>query len=97
MQSRVRFVGRDDWTSMDQGRHAIVIVRTRDGRSLESDVWHQAMSRSELEDKFRDLVEPRFGAARAGEITEMCNALPDAATIRSLMGAIGRKDEPREA
>ena len=25
MQERIRFVGREDWTGMDQGRHAIVI------------------------------------------------------------------------
>ena len=64
MQPRITFVGRDDWTGMEQGRHAIVIVRTCEGRTFEEEVWHQPMTCAELEHKFGALVGPTFGAAR---------------------------------
>lgn len=85
MQSRIKFVGREDWTGMEQGRHAIVIVRTTDGRHFEEEVWHRPMDRDELDAKFRGLVEPRFGSARTTELRELCRALPAARSIRPLV------------
>jgi 2-methylcitrate dehydratase PrpD len=85
MRSRIKFVGREDWTGMDQGRHAIVMVRTTDGRRFEEDVWHAPMTREELDEKFRGLVEPRLGSSRAAAIRELCQALPAAKSIRPLV------------
>jgi 2-methylcitrate dehydratase PrpD len=85
MEQRVRFVGREDWTDMDQGRHAIVILRTRDGQTFEEEVWHQPMTRADLEEKFRGLVEPRFGAAKTAHLKELLDGLESAASIRPLM------------
>lgn len=85
MQGRVRFVGRDDWTGMEQGRHAIVKVRTRDGRAFEEDTWFKPMDRAELAAKFSELVTPRFGAERTARLQKTLldiEALPD---IKMLM------------
>jgi 2-methylcitrate dehydratase PrpD len=85
INERIKFVGREDWTGMEQGRHAIVIIRTRDGRTLEKEVWHQPMTRPELEEKFLGLVEPRIGKANAAKLHDLCQQLTDAKTIRPLM------------
>lgn len=85
MQQRVRFVGREDWTGMEQGRHAIVTVRTRDGRSFEEDVWHQPMNRAELERKFHELVEPKFGRDKTAHLQSLLSEMEAAASIRPLM------------
>lgn len=88
MQSRIRIVGREDWTGMEQGRHAIVVVRTRDGREIEREVWHEPMTPAELEEKFEGLVGPKFGAERAAELKALCAGLPTAGSIRPLMEAM---------
>jgi len=85
MQQRVRFVGREDWTGMEQGRHAIVTVRTRDGRSFEEEVWHQPMNRAELERKFHELVEPKFGRNKTAHLQSLLSEIEAAASIRPLM------------
>lgn len=85
MQQRVRFVGREDWTGMEQGRHAIVTLRTRDGRSFEEEVWHQPMTHAELERKFHDLVEPKFGPDQTARLQRLLNEVETAASIRPLM------------
>jgi 2-methylcitrate dehydratase PrpD len=89
MSGRIRFVGREDWTGMNQGHHAIVIVRTTDGRSFEREVWHQPMTRSELEQKCEGLITPRFGAKRATEIKAVCDEVGGAQSIRPLMALLG--------
>src|SRR6185436_740771 len=61
MQQRVRFVGREDWKDLEAGRHAIVTIRTRGGKTLAEEVWHQPMTGAELDRKFDELVTPRFG------------------------------------
>ncbi|QJP12319.1 MmgE/PrpD family protein [Starkeya sp. ORNL1] len=88
MQSRIKFVGREDWTGMNQGRHAIVIVRTRDGRVFNEDVWHQPLDRAALEDKFRGLVTPMFGEDRSAQLKTFCDQLTTAESIRPLMKAL---------
>ena len=85
MQERIRFVGREDWTGMDQGRHAIVIIRTNDGRTLEEEVWHKPMTRAELERKFTDLVVPKFGRDKAARLQSLLQGLETAASVRPLM------------
>lgn len=84
MQGRIKFVGRDDWTGMEQGRHAIVKVRTRDGRAVEEDTWFKPMERAELAAKFNELVEPRFGAGRTAKLEKSLleiEALPNIGTL----------------
>ena len=86
MQKRVKFVGRDDWKDMEQGRHAIVIIRTRGGHTYEEDFWHQPMDRTDLESKFHCLVERKFGADRTARLQEMLlKELETAASVRPLM------------
>ena len=52
MQARVKFVGREDWNSMEAGHHAIVTIRTSAGKTLEEEVWHRPMTREELDAQF---------------------------------------------
>jgi 2-methylcitrate dehydratase PrpD len=85
MQDRVKFVGRDDWTGMEHGRHAIVIVRTRDGRKFEEETWFTPMDRAELAAKFNELVEPRFGAGRTAQLQNSLLDIEALPNIKSLM------------
>ena len=89
MQSRVKFVGREDWTDMEAGRHAIVTICTRAGRSHTEEVWHQPMSGVELERKFDQLAVPRLGTARSARVAKLLKGLDDAASIQPLMLELG--------
>jgi 2-methylcitrate dehydratase PrpD len=88
MQERIKFVGREEWTSMEQGRHAIVIIRTRKGQIFEEEVWHKGMERGDLEEKFRGLVEPKFGAQRMVGLQQMLDGIASAPSVRPLMQAL---------
>lgn len=84
MQQRVKFVGREDWTGMDQGRHAIVIVRTGRG-TFEEEVWHKPMERADLQQKFGELVTPKFGAEKTARLQKLLFEIESMASIRPLM------------
>jgi 2-methylcitrate dehydratase PrpD len=85
MIDRIRFVGRDEWTGMEHGRHAVVIVRTRDGKTFEEDTWFEPMTRGELAAKFDELVTPRFGAARTDRLQRTLLELAALPNVKSLM------------
>ncbi len=89
MQQRVKFVGREDWKSMEAGRHAIVTIRTRAGKVLSKEVWHQPMDAGELDHKFDALVVPRFGVEKSTRITKLLKGLESAASIQPLMLDLG--------
>jgi 2-methylcitrate dehydratase PrpD len=84
MQQRIKFVGREDWTGMDQGRHAIVIIRTGRG-TFEEEVWHQPMNRADLEQKFQELVIPKFGPEKTTRLQKLLLGIETATSIRPLM------------
>ena len=85
MIDRVKFVGRDDWTGMEHGRHAIVIIRTRDGKKFEEETWFTRMDRTELSAKFNELVEPQFGAARTARLEKALLELDALPNVKKLM------------
>ena len=85
MIDRVKFVGRDDWTGMEHGRHAIVIIRTRDGKKFEEETWFTRMDRAELSAKFNELVEPQFGAARTARLEKALLELDALPNVKKLM------------
>jgi 2-methylcitrate dehydratase PrpD len=85
MIDRVKFVGRDDWTGMEHGRHAIVIIRTRDGKKIEEETWFTRMDRAELSAKFNELVEPQFGAARTTQLEQSLLGIESLPNVKSLM------------
>jgi hypothetical protein len=89
MLQRVKFVGREDWTDMEAGRHAIVTIKTRGGRTLSEDVWHRPMSGNELERKFDALVVPRFGREKAAQVARQLLSLETAESVKPLMSALG--------
>lgn len=89
MQQRVTFIGREDWTSMEAGRHAIVTIRTRAGKTLTEEVWHQPMNAAELDRKFDGLVAPRFGAGKSARVAQLLKGLETAASIKPLMLELG--------
>ena len=85
MQERVKFVGRADWNDLEAGRHAIVTIRTGDGRTLADEVWHRTMTGPELDRKFDGLVVPRFGPDRSARVAAMLKGLESAASVKPLM------------
>ena len=85
MQDRIKFTGRDDWTGMEHGRHAIVSVRTRAGKSHTEETWFKAMDRAELAAKFDELVLPRLGGAKSARVKELLLGIESARSIRPLM------------
>ena len=85
MIDRVKFVGRDDWTGMEHSRHAIVIIRTRDGKKFEEETWFTRMDRAELSAKFNELVEPQFGAARTARLEKALLELDALPNVKTLM------------
>ncbi len=89
MQERIRFIGRDDWTDMAAGHHAIVKIRDRSGQTHAEEVWNVPMNSEELERKFSDLVIPRFGGDKSARIAQMLRSIDTAAGIRTLMGELG--------
>jgi 2-methylcitrate dehydratase PrpD len=89
MQRRVRFVGREDWTDMEAGRHAIVTIRTRAGQRHTEEVWHQPMSGRELERKFDELAIPRFGSEKSARVATLLKNLREAASVKPLMLELG--------
>lgn len=76
MQERIRFVGRDDWTDLQAGSRAIVTIESRSGASYTEDVRYTPMSPAELESKFLQLVEPRFGQEKTARVQSLLKALP---------------------
>ena len=88
MQQKIRFVPREDWTGTEHNRHAIVTVTTTGGKKLEEDVWFRPMTRQELEQKFEDLVTPRFGSQRTASLRAALEGISGAASVRPLMEAL---------
>ena len=88
MQQRVKFVGREDWTNMEAGHHAIVTIRDRTGRTHTDEVWHQPMSGPELDRKFDRLVTPRFGPEKTRKVESLLKQLHAAPGVRGLMKAL---------
>ncbi len=91
MQERVKFVGREDWTSMEAGRHAIVSITTKARQTHTREVWHQPMNTDELDRKFDGLVTPVFGAQRTGRLARALKGLEQAADLKPLMNELQGK------
>ncbi len=85
MRERVRFVGREDWQDLQHGRHAVVTVRTSSGQVLQNEVWHEAMKREDLEEKFDSLVAPQWGEEKTRRLKERIRGLESAKSVRPLM------------
>lgn len=85
MRQRIRLVGRNDWQDLDHGRHAIVIVRSKDGRVFEQEVWHEPMNGQQLDEKFDALVGPKWGEAKTRRLKEQIRDLENAQSIRPLL------------
>jgi len=85
MRKRIRLVGRNDWQDLEHGRHAIVVVRRKDGARFEQEVWHEPMTGAELEEKFDGLVAPKWGEAKSRRLKEQIRDLENAQSIRPLL------------
>jgi 2-methylcitrate dehydratase PrpD len=85
MRQRVRLVGRDDWQDLEHGRHAIVVLRCKDGAHFEQEVWHEPMTGAELEEKFDGLVAPKLGEAKTRRLKEQIRDLENAKSMRPLL------------
>jgi 2-methylcitrate dehydratase PrpD len=77
--------------SIDEAAVRVTAV-LKDGRRVEVNVEHaigslqRPLSDAQLEQKFRSLVEPVLGAARAGEITQQCWNFAQLADVAKLTG-----------
>jgi 2-methylcitrate dehydratase PrpD len=89
MQPRVKFIGREDWTGMEAGRHAIVTIRTRAAKTLTEEVWHVPMNAAELDRKFDGLVIPRCGAEKSMRLARLLKGLENVASVKPLMLELG--------
>ena len=89
MRRHIRFAGRDDWTGLEHGRHAIVTVKLRNGESFREEVWFQPMTNDELKDKFHTLVIPRLGDEKTYFLEKLIYDLEYSASVRSLLNALG--------
>jgi 2-methylcitrate dehydratase PrpD len=85
MQERIRFIAREDWKDMEHGRHAIVTLTTTSGGSYQEETWHRPMDRQELEEKFKNLVTPRWGEEKTFRVAVMLKELESARSVRPLM------------
>jgi 2-methylcitrate dehydratase len=74
-----------------------VTVRLTDGRTLVREVEFprghalNPMTDAELEQKFRRLVEPRYGKARADQVLAVCWQLETLSSVTDLMRLIGER------
>jgi 2-methylcitrate dehydratase PrpD len=72
----------------EEAAHVVAVLK--DGRRVEVHVEHaigslqRPLSDARLEEKFRSLVEPILGSARAGEITQQCWNLAQLADVSAL-------------
>ena len=85
MRKRIRLVGRNDWQDLEHGRHAVVIVRSKNGQVFEQEVWHEPMNGQELDEKFERLVAPKWGEAKTRRLKEQIRDLENAKSIRPLL------------
>ena len=85
MRERVHFVGREDWTGMEQGRHAVVSLTTTKGQKLTEEIWHEPVTQQELEKKFHSLVTPLLGEEKARRVESLIKQLEKAESISPLM------------
>jgi 2-methylcitrate dehydratase PrpD len=88
MRQRIRLVGRDDWQDLEHGRHAIVVLRRKDGARFEQEVWHEPMTGAELDEKFDSLVAPKWGEAKTRRLKEQIRDLENAKSLRPLLGEL---------
>ncbi len=91
MRGRIRFAGRDDWATMEHGRHALVTIKTKGGQSHQKEVWFQPMNRQEIEENFRALVVPRMGKEKTCRLETSLNQLENAKSIRPLLEELATK------
>ncbi|TAK01405.1 MmgE/PrpD family protein [bacterium] len=85
MRERIRFIGREDWKEMEQGRHAIVTLATTGGQRFQEEVWFEPMGRGELEGKFKDLVGRSFSEEKSRRLEKLLNELEGAESVTPLM------------
>lgn len=85
MRERIRFIGREDWQGMEHGRHAIVTLTNKNNQKFEEEVWFEAVTRPELEERFKDLVTPRFALEKTLRVQKLLNELEHSKSIRTLM------------
>jgi 2-methylcitrate dehydratase PrpD len=88
MQQRVKFVGREDWTGMEAGRHAFVTIKTHNGEVLTAEVRYEPMTRAELDLKFDALVLPRFGREKCARVAGLLKGLEAAKSVKPLMAEL---------
>jgi 2-methylcitrate dehydratase PrpD len=84
MRERIDILLREDWK--EEGRfHAIVTIRTNDGREFRRDSIYRRMTEEDIDAKFLTLVSMRAGDAKARELAEALKGLDKVSNIAEVM------------
>jgi 2-methylcitrate dehydratase PrpD len=75
---------RPDWTSHDH-YHTVVMINTKDGRTLCKEIDYRLMTEVEVDAKFLHLVGLRAGEAKAEELARIVKRLDTASNIADVM------------
>jgi 2-methylcitrate dehydratase PrpD len=87
MRERINILPREDWRG--EGRfHAIVTIKTKDGREFQRDSNYRLMTEEDVEAKFRSLVGMRAGEAKAQELAAVLKGLDQARNIGDVMSSL---------
>ena len=75
---------RQDWTAHDH-YHTVVMINTKDGRTLRKEIDYRLMTEEEVDAKFLHLVGLRAGEAKAEELARIVKRLDTASNIADIM------------
>jgi 2-methylcitrate dehydratase PrpD len=84
LRERSEILLREDWK--DEGRfHALVTIRTNDGRELRLDSIYRRMKEEDIDAKFHALVGMRAGEAKAQELAQALKGWDKVSNIAQVM------------
>jgi 2-methylcitrate dehydratase PrpD len=87
MRERINILPREDWK--EEGRfHAIVTIRTNDGREFRRDSIYRRMTEEDIDAKFQALVSMRAGEAKARELAQALKGLDKVSNIAEVMASL---------
>jgi 2-methylcitrate dehydratase PrpD len=87
LRERSEILLREDWK--DEGRfHALVTIRTNDGRELRLDSIYRRMKEEDIDAKFHALVGMRAGEAKAQELAQALKGWDKVSNIAQVMTSL---------
>jgi 2-methylcitrate dehydratase PrpD len=87
MRERINILPREDWKE-ESRFHAIVTIRTNDGREFRRDSIYRLMSEEDVDAKFQALVGMRAGEVKARELAQVLKGLDKVSNIAEVMASL---------